>query len=105
MAVGPPRHAMSRAQRLQTKRPRRRRKGMGIISLIVLIAVVVGAVFLGVKLWHNVFHSSAADYTGNGKRDLVIQVHAGDSTTAIGQTLQDHNVVASVRAFIDAAHG
>ena len=36
---------------------------------------------------------------------MVIQVHDGDSTTAIGKTLQDQNVVATVTAFVDAAQG
>jgi len=35
----------------------------------------------------------------------MIQIKAGDSTTAIGETLQDHDVVRTVRAFVDAAHG
>lgn len=45
------------------------------------------------------------DYTGPGKRDIVIQIRAGDSTTAVGETLLKHGVVATVRAFVDAAHG
>jgi UPF0755 protein len=48
---------------------------------------------------------TAEDYTGPGKRDIMIQVHPGDSTTAIGETLHDHGVVATVRAFVNAAHG
>ncbi len=32
-------------------------------------------------------------------------MHDGDSTTAIGQTLHDHKVVATVKAFVDAAEG
>ena len=43
------------------------------------------------------------DYSGDGRSDVVIQVHDGDSTTAIGQTLQDHKVVATVQAFVNAA--
>ncbi|HEX2285327.1 MAG TPA: endolytic transglycosylase MltG, partial [Mycobacterium sp.] len=41
----------------------------------------------------------------DGVNDVVIQIHDGDSTTAIGQTLQEHNVVATVSAFVDAAEG
>ena len=36
---------------------------------------------------------------------MVIQVHDGDSTTAIGETLEEHKVVATVRAFVAAAEG
>jgi len=35
----------------------------------------------------------------------VIQVHAGDSTTAIGETLQKHDVVRTVKTFLEAAEG
>ena len=73
-------------------------------ALGLLVVVVVAAVVVGFKLWHTVF-GSGDDYTGTGKQDIVIQVHAGDSTTAIGETLHNHGVVATVRAFVDAAHG
>jgi UPF0755 protein len=73
-------------------------------ALTLLVVVVVGAVFLGSRLWHGMFGSSN-DYSGDGTNDLVIQIHDGDSTTAIGQTLEDHRVVATVKAFVEAAHG
>ena len=74
-------------------------------ALAVLVAVVVGAVFLGSKLWHTVFGAGSNDYAGDGVSDVVIEVRDGDSTTAIGQTLHDHKVVATVKAFVDAAEG
>ena len=86
-------------------RSRRKRRIVGGFALAVLIAVVVGAVFLGSKLWHNMFGTGGNDYAGDGVSDVVIEVRDGDSTTAIGQTLQDHKVVATVRAFVDAAEG
>jgi UPF0755 protein len=104
VAVGPPRRGMSRAERIRAERSSRRRRNAGMAALAVFIVVVIAAVFLGSKLWHSVF-GSAGDYSGSGKNDLVIQIRAGDSTTAIGQTLHDHQVVATVRAFVDAAHG
>jgi UPF0755 protein len=70
----------------------------------VFVVVVVGAVFLGSRLWHSVF-GGGSDYSGEGKADVVIQVHEGDSTTAIGQTLEDNDVVATSRAFVSAADG
>ena len=72
--------------------------------LVMLIVVVVGAVFLGSKLWHTLF-GGGNDYSGDGVNDVVIQIHDGDSTTAIGKTLQEHKVVATVTAFVDAAEG
>ena len=49
-------------------------------------SVVVGAVFLGSRLWHGIF-GDPNDYHGDGVKDVVVQVHSGDSTTAIGKTL------------------
>jgi UPF0755 protein len=104
VAVGPPRRRMSRADRIREERGnRKRRMGRGF-ALGLLIVVVVGTVFLGSKMWHTLF-GSGGDFSGDGVSDVVIQVHDGDSTTAIGQTLQDANVVAAASTFVDAADG
>ena len=90
--------------RNRAERGRRRRRFAGRITAGVLVVVVVAAVFLGSKLWHAVF-GAGDDYTGGGKRDVVIQIQDGDSTTAVGETLHNQGVVATVRAFVNAAHG
>ena len=104
VAVGPPRRRLSRADRVREARRRRRRRLARGVTLCVFIVIVVGAVFLGSRLWHTMF-GGGSDYTGDGKADVVIQVHDGDSTTAIGQTLEDHDVVATSKAFVTAAEG
>ncbi|GFG64498.1 membrane protein [Mycobacterium kubicae] len=104
VAVAPTRHRRSRADRKRAERHRRRRRIVGGIALSLLVVVVVAAVFLGSKLWRSL-SGADDDYTGNGKRDVVIQVQAGDSTTAVGETLLNRGVVRTVRAFVDAAHG
>jgi UPF0755 protein len=103
-AVGPPGHRRSRSERRRDRRIRRRRRIVGGLTVGLLVVVVVAAVFVGSKLWHTMFGSDN-DYSGSGKRDIVIQVHSGDSTTAVGETLFNHGVVRTVRAFVDAAHG
>ncbi|BAX92147.1 endolytic transglycosylase MltG [Mycobacterium shigaense] len=103
-AVGPPRHRMSRMERVRAERGRRRRRLTGHIILGVLVVVLVAGVFAGSKLWHNVF-GAGDDYSGDGKRDVVIQIQAGDSTTMVGETLQKQQVIKTVRAFVNAAHG
>ncbi len=100
VAVNAPRRK-SRADRIRQERIRRRRNNIRMAIVAMLVMVVVAAVFLGSRLWHSWF----SDYSGEGKSDVVIQVHEGDSTTAIGQTLADNKVVASVRGFVDAAQG
>lgn len=104
VAVGPPRHVQTRSERIRAERRRRRRHIATGFAVSLLLVVVVGAVFVGSRLWHGVLGPDN-DYTGTGKQDLVIQIQAGDSTTAIGETLHDHDVVRTVRAFVDAAHG
>jgi UPF0755 protein len=102
VAVGPPRRRMSRAERLRAARGRRRRRVASGIALALLIVVVVGAVLLGSRMWHSLF-GGGNDYSGDGVNDVVIQIHDGDSTTTIGETLEDHKVVATVKAFVAAA--
>jgi UPF0755 protein len=104
MAVGPRGPAKSRANHRLAKRGRRRRRVVGVFTTALLVVVVVAAVFVGAKLWHTAFRSHN-DYIGDGQQDVVIQIHAGDSTTAIGETLHDNHVVRTVRAFVDAAYG
>ncbi|WP_421840292.1 endolytic transglycosylase MltG [Mycobacterium sp.] len=105
VAVGPHSHRIKRVDRTRQRRARqrRRRRVAGGFVVAVLVAVVVAAVFVGSKLlatWN-----SGNDYTGVGKRDIVIRIRAGDSTTAVGETLRKRGVVATVRAFLEAAHG
>ncbi len=104
VAVGPPRRRMTRADRIREARTRRKRRIVSGLALGMLIVVVIGAVFLGSKLWHT-FFGSGNDFSGDGVSDVVIQVHDGDSTTAIAQTLQEHQVVANANTFVDAADG
>jgi UPF0755 protein len=104
VAVGPPRRRMSRSDRIREARGKRKRRFTSGFALALLIVVLVGAVFLGSKMWHSLF-GGGNDFTGNGVNDVVIQVHDGDSTTAIGKTLQDHKVVANVNTFVEAANG
>ncbi len=103
VAVGPPRRRMTRAERMRAARNRRRRRLAAGLVLCLLIVVVVGAVFLGSKLWHSLFGGN--DYSGAGVNDVVIQIHDGDSTTAIGKMLAEHDIVATANAFVDAAEG
>jgi UPF0755 protein len=103
VAVGPPRRGRSRAERLRAERGRRRRRSALGFAVGLLVVVIVAAVFLGSKLWHSLGPQN--DYAGSGKKDLVIQVHAGDSTTAIGETLHKQDVVRTVKAFLEAADG
>jgi UPF0755 protein len=104
VAVGPPRRRMSRSDRMREARGQRKRRMRRGFVLAMLIVVVIGAVFLGSKLWHTM-SGGDTDFSGDGVNDVVIQIHDGDSTTAIAKTLQERNVVATVAAFVGAAEG
>ena len=80
VAVGPPRRRLSRADRAREARRQRRRRLVRSVTLCVFVVIVIGAVFLGSRLWHTVF-GAGSDYSGEGKSDVVVQVHDGDSTT------------------------
>lgn len=101
--IGPSRQRRSRLSRRRAERERRRRRHLLQFGLAALVVVVAG-VFVGTRFWHSMF-GSGDDYTGGGKRDIVIHVQDGDSTTMVGETLLHHRVVKTVRAFLNAAHG
>src|SRR4051812_6009323 len=93
-------HDPPRSHRGDRPRYGRRRLAMAVVMLAV-IGLIAGVGFAGAGLVHRIksHFSSASDYTGSGSGSVTIQVHAGDSLGAIGTTLYNAGVVASVRAF------
>lgn len=82
----------------QEHRPSRGR-GLVIGALAVLVlAVVAGLGLKAVGVFDN-----AADYSGPGYGSVVVQVHKGDTATAIARTLAKADVVESEQAFVNAA--
>jgi len=78
-----------------------RRRTFALLGL--LIAVVLGAVLLGPKIFGG--PKAPGDFTGEGKEDIVIQVNPGDSGSLIAQNLLDKGVIADVGTFVSAASG
>jgi len=72
------------------------------LTLALLGAVIVAVAVLGAKLWGGMF-GPPTDFTGDGDRDILIEVHQGDTTSAIAQTLLDQHVIASAQPFVSAA--
>ena len=101
----PPPRGRAGARRASQARARRiRRRRGGVVLALVLLLAIGGAVYLGGRTLIGQFTGSEAkDFTGAGVADVVIQVADGDSAGAIGRTLVDDNVVASVGAFTKAA--
>jgi UPF0755 protein len=76
-----------------------RRGVSGCLVLVVVLVLGVG----GVLFLRDRF-TGPADYSGSGGDPVTVQVHPGDTATAIGGTLHDAGVVASVGAFVQAAN-
>lgn len=72
---------------------------IGTIVVLVVLAFLGRSALSSVE---NIF-SGPADYSGSGTGEVLFQVHAGDTATAIGDNLATAHVVKSAAAFIDAA--
>ena len=79
-------------------RPRRRRM---IIAVLILLVLTIGAVGYGVR--ELITLRQVPDYEGTGGAELIVQIRPGESLSAIGDTLVERGVVASVQAFTRAA--
>jgi UPF0755 protein len=80
---------------------RRRNRRVLLIMSVLLVAVVAVATWLVVlPIYH---YLNPSDYSGSGNGTVIVEVKANDGADAIGATLHDKGVVASVRAFTDAA--
>lgn len=82
------------------RRRRRRRTVTAVAGILVLLIVVSGAVYGTSQL---LSLGGYEDYEGSGSGEVVIQVEQGDTTSAIGRTLAEKDVVASPAAFVEAA--
>jgi UPF0755 protein len=95
-----PSRSESRADTLRRSRTRRRRRFLGILALLLVAMVVVSGYFIALPIYRYLHPS---DYSGSGSGSVIVTIRANDAATQIGQTLHDQGVVASDRAFTDAA--
>ncbi|WP_245573151.1 endolytic transglycosylase MltG [Amycolatopsis benzoatilytica] len=80
------------------KKPRKKRKrAFGWIAAVLVLVLLSGGAWFG---YQKIF--GYADFDGSGQGDALVQVEAGDTTSAIGAKLTDAGVVASSRAFVKA---
>lgn len=98
------RDVRERRKAARARKARRRRT----VWVVLLVLVLVGGA--GYAVWSMVGDmfdgggttATPTDYPGPGHGSVEIVVNAGDSGQAIGQTLKDAGVVASVNAFVKA---
>lgn len=98
-----------RRQRERHSRRRSRQNRRTVVVVLVVLGLLAGATFVAVSLAKDVFgggpsglSSGTEDFTGPGHGSVVVTVNGGDTGAAIGQTLVDAGVVASVGAFTSA---
>jgi len=79
---------------------------MGCLAVLVALGVLAGGGFAAYTVGYGYLKRTFApppDYSGPGTGSVVVEVHSGDTSAAIGQTLVRADVVKSVDAFIEAA--
>ncbi|HEV2375572.1 MAG TPA: endolytic transglycosylase MltG, partial [Streptosporangiaceae bacterium] len=81
------------------KRPMKRAAPLIALSVLVAVLGVAGAGYYYV--YSNYLHP--ADYSGSGSGSVEVQIKSGDTAATVGQVLFDKGVVASARAFSNAA--
>jgi len=90
-----------RAEAGHRARRQRNRRALFVMSLVLVAVVAVATWLVVLPIYH---YLSPADYSGNGTGSVVVEVNPNDDASAIAKTLHDHGVVASERAFKDAAN-
>lgn len=93
-----------RARAERARKARRRRTAWVVVLVLLLLGGAVYGVWnvLGGMIDGGGRSASPTDYPGPGHGSVEIVVNPGDSGKAIGQTLKDAGVVASVSAFVSA---
>jgi uncharacterized YceG family protein len=75
-----------------------------ILVLTVVAVIVIGGLVGGLDIYHKYqarYHP--ADYTGQGTGDVTVQVMSGDTAFSLAPRLLQLGVIASTRAFTNAA--
>ena len=91
----------SRPRGGKPKRKSAMRRAAPWIALTVLVLVLGAAGGAFFYVWHNYLHPP--DYSGPGTGTVKVLIKPGETATQIGQQLQAQGVVASERAFANAA--
>jgi len=94
----------SRTQRSRSRRRSRRNRRKGRAASFLAILVVLG-VLGGVGYFSYTWVRSVVipkDYSGDGTGEVSIEIKDGATASDVAQTLEDQDVVASARAFVNA---
>jgi len=95
-----PRRAQ-RVARVVAANRRKRRLRQSVLAVVVLL-LLAGGVVVGFKVWRT-DATAVPDFAGSGSSEVVVRVQSGDVLGDIADTLVADKVVASSKAFVDAA--
>ena len=86
-------------------RPKRRRgRFAGLLAVLGILAIIVPLAIGGFYAYRAISaHFFPADYSGAGTGNVTVQIRPGDTATTVGDRLYALGVVASARAFVNAA--
>jgi UPF0755 protein len=104
-AASRPRPGRGGPDRPRGGKPKRKsamRRAAGWIALTVLMVILTVAVVGFYYFWRTYLHPR--DYSGAGTGSVTVQIKPGETATQVGQQLVNLGVVASVRAFSNAAN-
>ncbi len=88
--------------RRRAERPTKRRRGRGIIALLVVLAVLIAGGIWAYGFAKDRF-GSPEDYSGEGTGEVVIQVESGATWRSLSYDLEEKDIVKSAQAFYEAA--
>ena len=88
----------TRSRRTRQRRSQRRGRAVLLVAVVVVLGLVAGGAY---GVW-NAF-GPAQDYSGSGSGQVDVTLPAGASLTRIGSLLAESDVVASTKAFVEAA--
>lgn len=96
---------LARSQRQARQERRRRRQRRTVVVLTVTLALFGAAAYVVFGLARPLVEDflESDDYEGAGSGSVEVQIEAGDSGRAIGQTLQEADVVKTSDAFVREA--
>ncbi len=90
-----------RAPARPATRKRRRGRIAILAALMVFVLILAAGGFVGLHYYTTYLHP--ADFSGPGSGTVVVQIKPGDPAEVVGQRLASLGVVASARAFSNAA--
>jgi UPF0755 protein len=92
-----------RASREQARHNRRRRgrRGLFALALVLVLAAAAAVWFIARPVYNDRYNPK--DYSGQGTGSVLVKVNQGDDAKAMASTLLHDGVVASTRAFTNAA--